>query len=400
MRIAFVVTEFPALSETFILNRITGLIDRGHDVDIFAQYVRKYDPSVHPDVEKYGLMRHARYLPPVTERLRARTKLAETLVRRGLNWSDLRHLLVRKGSSVTDLYLLSAAIIEHGPYDIVHCCFGPNGLRAIMLKELGFRGKITVSFHGYDLSQTLKKLGNHCYSELFEKADMMLPVCDLYLRRLVDLGCPREKVKTHYSGVDLTCFTFHPKPISTDSPLLLSIGRLCEKKGLEFGIRAVAELRQKYPGLRYRILGEGPLREELQQLVADLNLTNVVEMPGALPQSDIVCAVEESSLLLVPHVLARDGDEDTLPNSIKEAMAVGRPIVATVHGGVKEMLEHDQSAYLVPQRDPQALARGIMHMLDNPDHANACVQKAREVVCERFDILRLSADLEAIYQQL
>ena len=142
MRIAFIVSEFPVLSETFILNQITGLIDRGHEVDIYASRPSN-QVKVHPDVQRYGLLGRTRYRPRMVGNRFARVlKGLCLLVTHG--WRGpivlLRTLnFIRYGKPAASCVLLYAAIPHLGrrSYDIIHCHFGPNGVIGASLHDAG-----------------------------------------------------------------------------------------------------------------------------------------------------------------------------------------------------------------------------------------------------------------------
>ena len=248
MRVAMLVTEFPSVSETFILDQITGLIDRGHEVDIFAE--REGERStIHPDVGEYDLLSVTSYEETPYSRLRrllSSSKLLTTRDRRAFA-ASLRVLNVfGYGARAASLRLLYAASQFAGknPYDIIHCHFGPNGVRGALLRDVGaLSGKLVTSFHGYDMSSYTKARGTKVYRELFRKGDLFLPVSERWGARLAGMGCPRDKIRTHRAGIDLEEFAFREPRASPDGRArLITVARLVEKKGLEYGIRAAARL--------------------------------------------------------------------------------------------------------------------------------------------------------------
>jgi len=272
MRIAFIVSSFPALSETFILNQITGLIDRGHEVDIFALSKRK-DPKVHPDVTKYNLLSRTyyRHMPPskVWRGAKAIGLIAANFHKNPV--VILKSLNVLKyGKAARSLGLMWAAIpfLGKGPYDIIHCHFGPNGILGVLLREIGaIKGKVITSFHGYDMSIYLKKQGNEVYRLLFEKGDLFSPISQRWKEKLIDLGCNESSVIVHRMGVDTGKFYFSLRQDRMDATQLLTVGRLVEKKGIEYSIRAVAKVLKKFPNIEYNIAGDGPLKSKLEALI-------------------------------------------------------------------------------------------------------------------------------------
>ena len=159
MKIAFIVSQFPAISETFILRQITGLLERGHEVDIFA-YTRT-DFTIHSDVEKYRLLERTFYLDGYASPPRRFVRLAKRVGLLVTNFHKnprvvLNSLNILKfGKSAILLQVLSQIVpfLDKGPYDVVHCHFGPNGELGLLLKDIGlFHKKIITTFYGYDIS--------------------------------------------------------------------------------------------------------------------------------------------------------------------------------------------------------------------------------------------------------
>ena len=207
MKIAFIVHQFPAISETFILRQITGLMERGNEVDIFA-YNRSTDSTVHADVEKYQLLERTRYVnlyacssKPVRFARRIGLLIASLhknprAVLGSLNFS-------KYGKGVIFLQILNqiAPFLDKGPYDIIHCQFGPLGQLAILLRDTGVcGGEIVTSFRGYDISSYVKLYGDHIYDDLFSRGDLFLCVCEHIKGKLLRLGCQEQKIVVHRSG--------------------------------------------------------------------------------------------------------------------------------------------------------------------------------------------------------
>ncbi|HET6223706.1 MAG TPA: glycosyltransferase, partial [Dongiaceae bacterium] len=282
MRIAFFLYEFPALSETFVLNQITGLIDLGHDVTIFAERARP-DQIAHPDVAAYRLAERTCYLDMPEPRLarvlqaplRARQVRRRVPLRRAL---DLR----RYGNEARSLrlYYWVARLAEHNGFDIIHCHFGPRGRMAGFLREIGaISGKLVTVFHGVDVSAYLRH-DPGIYRHLFSQGDLFLPVSESWRTRLIEHGCDPARTRVHRMGVDLERFPFRPPLRMSGRPLrVLTIGRMIEKKGIDYGLRAVAELRGR-AAVRYAVAGDGPERGALEALAGQLGLTDIVSFLG------------------------------------------------------------------------------------------------------------------------
>jgi len=409
MKIAFIVPQFPALSETFILNQITGLMDRGHHVDIYPIDYRLTDmPKIHPDVIKYSLLERTYYPPTVpTRHAVAICKLIALIVANCYRdrLCGLRLLnAFRRGKKprLLRLIYLATLILRNGPYDIVHCQFGPLGLKALYLRKLGvLSGRVITSFRGCDVSMYLHECGDDVYKELFKEGDCFLPNCDYFKRRIIKLGCEEEKIIVHRSGIDCEKFFFSPRQRDGDGRTrIVTVGRLVEKKGIEYGIRAVAKVSMVNRNVEYSIIGDGPLRAALQELILALDVNRVVKLLGHRDQREIIEVVGRSHIFIAGSVTAKSGDQDAPVNTLKEAMAMGLPVIATQHGGIPELVEDGVSGFLVPERDADALGDRLAHLIEHPEIWPEMGRAGRRVVEEHYDMKKLNDELVSIYEAI
>lgn len=408
MKIAFLVGEFPALSQTFILNQITGLIDRGHDVDIYAP-VSGDEPKIHSDVEKYNLLERTFYSPQIPKNYLFRTlKGIRLLLANSLKEPVvlLRSLNVFKyGKQAASLRLFYSAIpllYRRSPYDIVHCHFGPNGLKGSLLQDIGaLQGKLVTAVHGYDMALYLQRAGESVYNQLYDKGDLFLPISERWKRRLIELGCPEKKILVHRMGIDCKRFSFTPRHLQADRRVrLVSIGRLVEKKGVEYAIRAVAKLAKVNPNIEYHVVGDGPMREDLQRLIQELDVDNAVTLHGWKQQQEIVEILNNAHIMLAPSVTSKKGDQEGIPVVLMEAMAMGLPIVSTQHSGIPELIQHGISGLLVPERDVNALSEKLGNLIEHPEVWSEMGRAGRRYVEEYYDIDKLNDQLVKIYEEL
>ena len=180
----------------------------------------------------------------------------------------------------------------------------------------------------------------------------------------------------------------------------MSVARLREKKGLTYAIEAVARLRESGVRVCYEIAGDGPLRASLERQVADAGLGDAVVLRGALPQAEVRALMDRSHLLLAPSVVASDGDEEGLPSVIKEALAVGLPVVATRHSGIPEVVIPWETGMLAPERDAEALERAIRDLLAVRDQWGAYAARGRALVERDYDIEGLNDRLVVLLSQM
>lgn len=404
MRIAFVVGKFPKLSETFILNQITGLIDRGHEVTIYSGRPDAED-KVHPDVARYRLLDRVCYWPgfsfplirsrsprsgaPFAGRGAAEFRMRMKALGRSLG-------LLNCASSLPDLSfplrVLRATGYGAGNFDAIIAHFGHVGLDALRLREAGaLCGNLLTFFHAYDMSVFLAEKGEGAYESLFQKGDYFLPVSRFWEKRLRDLGCPPQRTAVHRMGIDCTRFSFSPRVRPPDGiTRIASVARLVEKKGIAYGLRALARVAERHPALEYTIIGDGPLRRMLEKLSGELQLGSRVRFRGSMGQEEIAAEMLRMHLFLAPSVTAANGDVEGLPVSLLEAMACGLPVLGTLHTGIPEAVEDGVSGCLVPERNVEALASGLSDLLDAPAAWPALGAAGRARVEREFDIEKLN----------
>lgn len=407
LRIAFVVGHFPSLSETFILNQIIGLLERGHEVDIYSEF-RGDTSKVHPSVEKYQLLDRTFYLHPVSDNLLERTAT-------GLN------LLLQHGQQDPNLFLRSLNLFQHRtlaaslwllhtapslaqkpPYDIIHAQFGTQGFRGRLLRDLCAPwSKLVVTFRGHDISSYVDCYGEKVYQSLFKAGDFFLANCEFFRQRVIQLGCDPQKIIVHGSGIDCSQFAFMPRSLKPQEPVrIATTGRLVEKKGIEYSIRAIGKLAQTRPNLEYHIVGEGPLRSNFEQLIQELGIAHLVTLHGQQPQRELIKILDQCHIFVAPSVTAADGNQDAPVNVLKEAMAMGLPVVSTQHGGIPELVQDGISGFLVPERDADALAERLTFLIDQPDRWEAMGEAGRAYVETHYNMNTLNDELVSLYQHL
>lgn len=406
-KIAFLVGKFPAISETFILNQITGLIDAGHQVDIFAKE-RPADLKVQPEVHTYRLLERTRYFrgsASKAERLLSTLRVMAKLVRHHKP-QMIRALDAQADRQTTFPFLqlsMLYPLLDGGPYDILHCHFGSEGLTGARLKAMGVPGKLIVAFHGYDISQFLHARGDNIYRSLFETADLLMPISQYWKQRLVQLGADPTRIRVHRMGIDLNNFSYHPRrPLEKGEVRLVTVGRLVEKKGIPFALQAVAKLLQRHPQwkIHYTIIGEGEQESELRGLVSQLGLHACVRLMGARTREEVRQWMLESDIFLLPSVTDSDGDQEGIPVSLMEAMATGMPILSTLHTGIPELVEDGISGYLVPERDVDGLADRLEHLIRHPEDWPIMGLNGRRFVEAHHDIHVLNRHLIDTYNEL
>lgn len=408
MKIAYIVGSFPHVSETFIVNQIAGIVARGHSVDIYTT-ISDVIGDVPREVHRYRLLDRTYSLYGARNFWARIIKASSLLVSEGcraprLVWRALN--VVRYGRAAVSLGLLIAGLTlrqqqRTRAYDVIHCQFGNFGEIALRLREIGvITGRLVTSFRGFDATKYLRARPR-AYEALFLQADLLLPVSQSLADHLIAVGCEPSKIVVLHSGIECNKFRYIDRRLAEDEPVrILTIGRLTEKKGICYAIEAVARVIASGRNVSFTIVGEGALRNDLQRLCDELGVSKFVKLIGWRRHNEVVNLIEASHLLLAPSVTGADGDEEGIPNSVKEAMATGMPTVCTNHGGIPELIEHGVSGYMVPERDVEAMADRLLYLIDHPQTWAVIGRAARTRVFAEFDTEKINDALEQLYNAL
>jgi colanic acid/amylovoran biosynthesis glycosyltransferase len=178
------------------------------------------------------------------------------------------------------------------------------------------------------------------------------------------------------------------------------VGRLVEKKGHEFLLRALARTVSSGRDVRLRIAGDGPLREKLESLARELGVAERVRFLGAVAHDAMPGMLQQSHIFALPSVTAGNGDQEGMPVSIMEAQASGLPVLSTCHSGIPELIEDGTSGYLVAERDTAALADRMMYLVDHPELWPLMGAAGRRIVEEKYGLDAMIEKLLGLYRNL
>ncbi len=207
------------------------------------------------------------------------------------------------------------------------------------------------------------------------------------------------KLHLIYHGIDVNRFLSAPRPPS-ERPVILSVGRLVEKKGYPFLLHAASLLRSRGIEFRLVIVGEGPERQDLLRMSAGLGLQDTVEFVGALPQERLINLYSDADVFALASVVATDGDRDGLPNVLLEALAMGIPTVASDISAIPELLEPHKTGLLATPGDARDLADKLEMALYDEEFRERVSVLGRERVCRYFDINRNVSALAELFSQV
>jgi colanic acid/amylovoran biosynthesis glycosyltransferase len=349
-------------------------------------------------------------LPPsetfILAQLRALTRFTPHLVGleptfKGLSFNETPVLLSRRASKAADLRAKIYRRTGFAPRfhrqirrlkpDLIHAHFASGGKTLLPLHRTLHRPLIVTLHGGSDVPVHKPRFG--IYRELAERATLFLCVSDFIRKQAIEAGFPPEKLLVHYIGIDRTVFA--PPPVANTSDSVLFIGRLVEMKGCEYLLRAMQSVQGRRPASDLTIIGDGPLRADLQRLATELRIQ--CTFMGVQPPPIIRQMLQESRLLSLPSVTTSDGHVEGLGIALIEAQAMGVPVVSTFHAGIPEGVADGVTGTLVPEREVEKLAAAILRLLEDQDLWHRYHLATQEHIDRHFDLRKQTALLEDIY---
>ena len=276
----------------------------------------------------------------------------------------------------------------------------PQGLIAA---ALGFTARRTTSFvvtsHGADLYALNGWVLNALKRFVLRRASAATVVSRSMLDRLGGIGADTGKVSVLPMGVDLTeRFTPDPSVLRSQDEILF-VGRLVEKKGLQYLIEAMPLVLQSAPHARLTIAGFGPEEAALRKQVERLGLESTVTFLGAVQQTELPSLYRRAALFVAPFVQADSGDQEGLPVALMEAVACGCPVIAGHVPGIDDLLGNLTSELCVDARDLPALAVRIVAGLAHPDTERARALRVRDTASAHVDWARIARGYVELLRQ-
>ncbi len=380
-RIAYVLTRFPQPTETFILNELMEMRRQGLEYELFAFHVNQDLASLSP----YSAITPRQIPRPLTREvlaaaawaLRSRPTVLARLLR--------RRVCRRTHHLFQAMYL--GRLAAHGRIGHFHAHYAYHSTSAA--RAAACIGRVGYSFtaHANDIYKSRWQLKEKIEESVF------CATCTGYNARFLKerfaAGCP-EKILKIYHGIDLNMFRDQARgqqgPAGDGCLNVVSIGRLREKKGFPYLLRACSLLKKKGIVLSLKIIGDGPDRPSLEAMIKDLGLGGMVELMGHIPHASVKVVLERADVFVLPCIVATDGSMDGLPNVILEAMAMGLPVVSTDISAIPEAVLHGETGLLVQPADPVALADALASIWRAPEMGAKMGRAGREVIRKRFGL--------------
>ena len=284
---------------------------------------------------------------------------------------------------------------------LIHAHFGVDSVQALWLARR-LRIPLVVSFHGYDVTMKEKYARKYSYdysrylrwrSVVQKEGSLFIAVSEFVRGRLIAQGFPSDKIALHYVGVDTELFA--PDPSIARMPIVLFAGRLVDSKGCGYLIEAMARVQQEIPEAQLLVIGDGPLRGELEE-TASRKLQNY-KFLGAQSQNEVRYWMNRARVFSVPSFTTQWGTSEGFGLVFAEAQAMALPVVSFATGGIPEAVAHGVTGLLSEERDVDGLANHIMRLLIDAALWHRFSGAARPRACERFSLRQQTARLEEMY---
>jgi glycosyltransferase involved in cell wall biosynthesis len=304
--------------------------------------------------------------------------------------------------SPTDITYVTQRL-SRGQFSLIHTHgYKANILGVIAAKLAGVKSVVTVHLHtetSYRLR--LYKVIDLLALRFFHK---VIAVSESLRQYLIVAGLSPKKVITVHNAIDLEIFTssvsFHNNKalienqleIGSDQNIVSIIGRLTSQKGHRYFLESAGRVLEVFPEARFLIIGDGPLREELEGLSLSLGIAQAVRFLGY--RQDVATLMSMSDVIVMPSL--REG----LPYVLLEALALARPVVGTPVGGIPEVVKHGETGFLVPPKDSESLAEAVIQILRNPKEAAKLGERGRELVSREFNVETMVRKTAAVYTEV
>jgi colanic acid/amylovoran biosynthesis glycosyltransferase len=406
LKIAFVVSSFPTVSETFIVNQIVDLLDKGHQVRIFS-FQKNESTVLHQKVLNNNLLEKTTYFEEVyVSKFRRYFPFLKFLITDYKNIAFgklLKNFNFKKyGYKTVNLYFFYKSwwLLRSGDFDIIHAHFGPNGAYVAGLKSRGFlkRSKLVTSFHGYDLNPSNLAQNKYSYHDLFKEVDLMT-VNTKYLESLLRKISLRNKIVILPVGLDTTYFSKKNNSCNKEFRILF-VGRLIELKAPHLALEIFKLINSRgYKKATLTIIGDGKMKEELNEIINKNHLTNV-RLMGALDQEEILKEMELAKVFLFPGIYDASGRAETQGLVIQEAQAMELPVLVSNAGGMKYGVLDGETGFVVKEADIEAFADKIELLIKDENLRQKMGEKGREFIKANYDSKLLGNQLEELYANL
>lgn len=400
-KVAYTMSRFPKLTETFILYEMEAMEEAGITVELFP-LLREKQQVQHSEVEKY--LKKAHFHPFFSLKI-ARANL-HYLFRKPLTY--LKVIGEVFGGTFGSLNFFFGALgifpksvcfayeMERLKVDHVHAHFATHpavaGLIIYRLAGIPF----SFTGHGSDVHverRMLDKKVKACAAAItvseFNKT-VMVESCGEQLR---------DKIHVVHCGVDVSLFDCHPKAAGNGYFQILCVASYEEVKGHKYLVEACKVLKERGIDFTCHLVGYGPLRQKVEKQIAALQLGNYFKIHGGLPRSEVLKLYQEADMCILPSVPTRSGKKEGIPVVLMEAMSSCLPVVSSRLSGIPELVQDGVSGFLTEPGDVEGIANVLQRLHEHPELRSAMGKAGRAFIRENFDLKRNALKLITLIQK-
>jgi len=413
-QIGYLLRSYPRLSQTFILNEILALEQIGVSIQIFA-LTDPREKVVQTQVRQVRAPVH--YLDETMQPRLLRNTLRENFEVARLHFVGyvraLFYIASNRGidqgytasnrwqcflQAVHLIYLLG--LIERcsrKKVDHLHAHFAHDPTLIAYLVHCITGLPFSFTAHARDLYQVPEKV----LIDRIRQARAVITCCRANLEYLNRIAHSQQsKFSLVYHGVNLKDFQPASNPGTGSvptSPLILSVGRLVEKKGFQDLLQALLIVKNRGEGFQCAIYGDGPLCKQLERWIEEHGMTREIVLKGDRTQRELVSVFQNANLFILTPVQTDDGDRDGIPNVLLEAMAVGLPVITTAVAGIPELVDNNQNGLLYQPHDVEGISSGIIELLRSAEKRKRLGSAASNKVREQFDVTQAAKRLKTLF---
>jgi len=264
--------------------------------------------------------------------------------------------------------------------DLIHAQFLPSGVVGAWIKKIT-RRKLIITAHGSDVYMIPEKgLFQKSYIRAISKSNVIISVSNANKERLTTLGLPGDKIIVIPNGIELSMFnnTISTLRVHEAGIQIVWVGRMVEVKGLEYLFSAMRIIVSSYPNSKLTLIGDGPLKDKLERLAGEMSLTEYISFMGYVKNTEVSQYLKEADIFVLPSL------SEGFPVVIPEAMAAGKPIVASNVGGISDAVTDGVTGFLVAPENAELLAEKIVYLIEHPEMRVSMGKAGRKKVEERF----------------
>ena len=399
MKVAYIMSRFPKLTETFVLYEMVAVEKLGVDVEVYP-LLRERERAVHPEARPFVERAHFHPFLSMQILLAQLHFLRRRPLRYMRTWLEVLYGTLGSWNffigalGILPKSVLFAREMQEQGVDHVHAHFANHPtVAAFVIQRLA---GIPFSFtsHAHDLHVERRMLGQKV------RASKFAVTISEFNRRVMFEECEpalREKIRVIHCGVDPGAMEARPR-VETTRPLeIVCIASLQESKGHRYLIEACARLAERGIAFRCRLIGDGPLRQQIAAQIASLRLKSSVMVLGGLPRADVLKVIASSDVATLTCVQISSGRRDGIPVALMEAMSAGLPVVASGISGIPELVVDGVTGTLVPPANVEAIAQALERLARDRKFRESVGAAARQKVRREFNQQTSARELVALF---